>query len=579
VQKPVKLAVFGAIALSLLATACNRVGNSGGGGPSGGTGQPAFIVDFKGDIKGPAPEVPGAKTGGTITILKESDFEHLDPQQIYVSDALDFGSGLFHRGLTYYIEDANGGPLKLVGDLATTAGETTDNGKTWTYHLRDGIKFDDGSAITSKDVAYGIARSLGPQGVQGPQYVNGVLNPDGAYKGPTAANPLPPMTTTPDDKTIVFSLAEAHAEWPYLMSFPTSTPVPAAKDTKEKYDREFVSSGPYKRTEYQADVKLVLEKNPNWDPNSDPIRHQYVDKFVFEFGVDGDAQTNRLKAASGADATALMDANVSPSLIADVKADQSVMSRVYQGPSPFVRYLYINTSRVTDVNERKALNVVFNYDAYIKAVGGFDIAQPAGTVLAPIVPGYKKFNFYGTADNQGDPAKAKTLLNGQTPKLKTCFANTPINQTVYATVKSGIERAGFQVVLSPIDPASYYTTVGDKTTDCDLIAGGWGEDFPDGDSTLGVLLDGSKIVPKGNNNLAYFNEPSVVAKLKELRAMTDRAAAAPQYGVLDETIMRDFAPVVPLRYDRNFTIAGPNVGNTFLSPLFASFNPTGVYVK
>ena len=129
-QKPVKVAVFGALAVSLLASGCSRVGDSGSGASTSDVQAP-LIVDFAGDVKGPAPAPPGARAGGTITVLKEAGFEHLCPQQIYVSDALAHGQ-LFHRTLTGYQEAPNNqGPLKLVGDLATNAGETTDNGKTW----------------------------------------------------------------------------------------------------------------------------------------------------------------------------------------------------------------------------------------------------------------------------------------------------------------------------------------------------------------------------------------------------------------------------------------------------------------
>ncbi|HEX6872822.1 MAG TPA: ABC transporter substrate-binding protein, partial [Micromonosporaceae bacterium] len=243
-RHPVRALVFGALAASVLLTGCQKVTDSGPQGPKD-EDKATFVVDYEGKAPTPAPEVPGAKPGGTIRVLKDSDFSHLDPQQIYVSDALSHGGGLFHRGLTYYIQPSKpGDPLQLVGDLATNAGVTKDNGKTWTYTLRDGIKFDDGSAITSKDVAYGIARSFGPYGVQGPQYLQSALDPKREYKGPQGGQLLPPGVTTPDDKTIVFTFNEPHAELPYLLSFPTSTPVPQAKDTNENYDRTFVSSGP-----------------------------------------------------------------------------------------------------------------------------------------------------------------------------------------------------------------------------------------------------------------------------------------------------------------------------------------------
>ena len=578
-QKPVKVAVFGVLAVSLLASGCSRVGDSGSGTTTSDVQAP-LIVDFAGDVKGPAAAPPGARAGGTITVLKEAGFEHLCPQQIYVSDALAHGQ-LFHRTLTGYVEAPNNqGPLKLVGDLATNAGETTDNGKTWKYTLRDNIKFEDGAPITSKEIALGLARSFGDLGVQGTQYFQSMVDPDRAYKGPTADNPLPPGVTTPDAKTIIITLPEANASIPYLMAFPLSTPVKSHTDTPEGCDTNVVSTGPYKFKEYQKDTKLVLEKNTNWDAGSDPIRTQYPDQIVFEFGPDPVAQTNRLEAATpgGEDGSALMDANVAPELISKIKQNSAVMPRVHSSSTPFVSYMYINTSRVTDLKVRQALNYSLNRDALIKAYGGFDVAQPATTLLAPVVPGYKAYDAYKPASAEGDVEKAKELLGGKAPRLRICFANTALNQTIAATNMAAWGRAGFTFAQNPIDAGTYYTTVGKKNTECDLIAGGWAQDWPDPESTLGVLVDGSKIVDEGNNNLAYFNDPGINAKLAELRAMTDRGAAAAQYGALDEKIMTEFAPVIPLRYIRNFTIAGPDIKNTWQSPLWAHFSLVTAYV-
>ncbi len=580
-RHPVRALIVGALVVGLAATGCDKNTGSTGTGNEPEKAQSAIIVDYKGETQTPAAPVEGATPGGKLTIMQEGDFEHLSPQQIYVSNALSY-SLLFHRQLTGYIEDAKGGPLKLVGDLATNAGETTDEGKTWKYTLRDGVKFEDGTPITSKDVAYGIAISFSTYGVQGPQYLQSALDPQRAYKGPFDSKGAEiPGVTTPDDKTIVFTFDRPHAELPYLVSYPTATPIQESKFNKEKYETSFQSTGPYKIKEYKRDAFLDLEKNPNWDPKSDPIRNQYVDTVHFEFTVDGESETNRLIASQGDDAAAIMTGNVVPQKIAEVKADPEIMKRTLSAATPFVRYLYINTQRVTDVSVRQALNYAFDRDAYIKAIGGYDVAEPASTTLAPVVPGYKKFDEYPGANggSNGDVEKAKSLLAGKTvPKLKFCFGNTPVNQTVMAVVQTGLARAGFTFSSAPIDPAAFYTTVGDKTTDCDLISGGWAQDFPDGDATLGVLFDGTKIVDKGNNNLGYFNDPAITAKIGELRTLADRSAAANQYGDLDQQIMKA-APVIPLRYDRFFAIHGSKVGGTFASPLWAHFNITGIYVK
>src|SRR5262245_55328239 len=207
-----------------MAAGCSKTGESGNKNTV--AKKTPIVVDYKGTVKGPAKPVPGAKPGGNIIVLQDGDNEFLDPPAIYVANALETSTALFHRMLTNYIEDANGGTLQLVGDLATNAGETTDGGKTWTYHLRDGIKYDDGTTVTSKDIAYGLSRSFSDFGANGPQYFQLALVPDGSYKGPYTDGKMAPGIETPDDKTLKITFPDKHPELPYLMAFTTSTPVP-----------------------------------------------------------------------------------------------------------------------------------------------------------------------------------------------------------------------------------------------------------------------------------------------------------------------------------------------------------------
>jgi len=571
-----------ALAVGLAATGCTK--NTGGGGASDTpTAAPQAIdIDTKGEAPTPAPAVPGAKPGGTITWLEDGAVEHLDPQQIYVSDALTIET-LIYRHLTTYIEDPNGGKLKVVGDLATNTGEASADSKTWTYHLRDGIKFSDGSPITSKDIAYGIARSFGKFGEQGPQYLQNALDPVRAADPSKGWTPdkgdLPPGVTTPDDKTIVLKFESAHPEMPYLGAMPTSTPVPKAKDDGAKYEADFMESGPYMKDGiWDQTTKLTLKKNPNWDPKTDPARHQYPDKFVLDFnGGNRDDMTQRLIADQGADQTALSVYVVAQANITQVQNDPALMKRTAAASTPFVDYININTSRVTDLKVRQALNYAFDRGAYVTAVGGSAVAAPATTVMAPVVPGWQNYDAYPSADGHGDVAKAKALLGTATPKLTYCFANTATQQ-IYATVtQTALTRAGFQVVLNPIDKANYYTTIGAKDNTCDLMRSGWGQDFPDGSSTMDVLLNGEHIVPKGNQNYSLFNEPSVNKALDDLNNEPDRSKAATEYGALDKKIMTDYAPLIPTFATRAFNLRGSKVFS-FISPLYAQYNLVDAYV-
>jgi peptide/nickel transport system substrate-binding protein len=564
-----------ALAVSLAVAGCAKNSGSKGGGGNAPQKQAAITLDKEGKTPTPAPEVPGAKKGGTLMWLEDGAPEHLDPQQLYVSDAGSIGT-LLYRTVTNYIEDPNGGPLKLVGDLATNTGESSDGDKTWTYHLRDGVKFEDGSPITSKDVAYGISRTLGPYGKQGPPYFQQALNADGKFTWSKGA--IHPAITTPDDKTLIIKFPEAHPETPFLMALNSTTPVPAAKDTGERYEAEFVASGPYKRKgTYDQQTKLTLERNTSWDPKTDPIRHQYPDGWVLDFGSDRDAQTQRLMADQGADQGAIMVSNVAQGSIQQVQNDAALSKRTITGVGTFVDYLSINTVRVTDLKVRQAINYAFDRAAYIQALGGSAVAVPATTLLSPTIPGYKKFDTYPSPDGHGDVPKAKELLGGQTPKLTLCEPNTSTYQKYAVVVKNALERAGFQVTLNMLDKTAYYTSIGEKGTTCDIMRYGWSADFPLAFSTLSVLWNGRYIKDKGNNNVSYLNEPALNSKLDALEKESDASAAADKAGALDQEIMEKYAPVVPNYYIGVDILHGSKFGGSFLSPLFANANLVNAY--
>ena len=543
--------------------------------PAGGGGS-GVVIDTAGTAVTPAPEVPGARRGGTLHWLQDGSPGHFDPQQIY--DALDLSTALFFRTLTGYIEDPAGGGLRVVGDLATNAGESSDGGRVWTFHLRSGIAFDDGTTIRSVDIAYAVARSFSVYGENGPHYLQLALDPAGTYAGPYNGGGPAPGVSTPDDQTIVFTFADPHPELPFVVAMPTTSPVPQARDTGADYEQTWVSSGPYRRRAAVPGESLELERNPYWNPASDPIRHQYPDFVSFDWTASRADQTDRVRLGQGEDAAAVMTANVSADQIPAVQADPALLARTLVGPTPTARYLNINTARVTDVSVRRALNIAFDRAALVDALGGSAVATPSTTILAPTVPGYRSYNAY-PAGAHGDPARARQLLRGARPQLTMCFPDTTDETQSAGVVRDGLQRAGFRITLRAIDVDAYYTIIGTRGTTCDLMSTAWVADFPDGDSTLRVTLDGNLIGDAGNINFSYFDAPAVNAGLEWLAARPDRTAIAPAYGFADELIMAGYAPLIPTVYVNVFSLYGPQVGGVFLSGLYGLPNVTGAFVK
>ena len=158
------------LAVALALPAC---GGDGGGGRSG--------VD------------KAAKKGGTLTLLTvQEELDHLDPQRNYSGEDLAFASGYLHRTLTAYEFSPHGEEAtKLVPDLATDTGTPNADATSWSWTLKEGLTFEDGSKLTCEDLKYGISRTFATDVItDGPTYAISMLDipkeEDGSsvYKGP-----------------------------------------------------------------------------------------------------------------------------------------------------------------------------------------------------------------------------------------------------------------------------------------------------------------------------------------------------------------------------------------------------------
>ena len=535
------------------------------------------------DSVGPAAPVAGATSGGTLTLIRQDDLRHLDPQRQYSLTGLSL-SQLFARPLTEWKQDAKGG-LVLVGDTATSTGtDVNSDCKTWKFTIKTGLKFQDGSAITAQDIAYGIARSFDANLPGGPSYIQSWLanTPDytTAWDFEKNKTSLPPGLTVPDPQTLQLQFQKPHCDLPFAASLPETAPVPAAKDTGTAYDNGPVSSGPYEITSVQRGKGITMVKNPNWDPNTDAVRHQYPDKINVVIGPDQDAQTNRLIADSGDDQTAIALDGIAPDLTSKVLGDPTLSSRELNQSTPDLYVLDINNSRVTDLSERQALNYAIDRQDYLKTQGGSVYGSPVTSLEPPQTIGYQSFDAY-PAGATGDIAKAKALLAGKTPTLVIATASgSPVGLAGIAEIKQNLEKAGFKVIIKQDNEDNFFDDRENKTTAgaWDLYIEDWIYDWPGGSSIFPILYDGRTIGPSANADTAYFNEPDVNAEIDRIDALpADKQGA--QWTALDKMIMTKYAPVVPLFLGQEFVVYGSRVGGLYVSGTTGVVGYANAYVK
>jgi peptide/nickel transport system substrate-binding protein len=579
-RKRLSLAVVGVLTVSFALSACQKTTDTGDTGGTKET-QTSGISYDPNDNKGPAAPVEGAKAGGTLFYLRNTNFSHLDPQRQYSVSAIAM-SQLYARTLTAF-KEPGGNKLLLVGDLAKDPGtDVNKDCKTWEFKLRDGVKYEDGSPITAADVAYGISRTFSPDLVGGPAYVQQWLVDKADFysgwdfkaKGQTE---FAPGLTAPDAQTVRFQFAKPHCELPYALALPFSAPVPKAKDLGVAYDDHPFASGPYKITSFVKGTELIMEKNSNWDPNSDPIRHQYPDKIHVKFGIVANVATNRIIADVGDDKNAAI-IGVDPALVDKIANDSTLQSRVFGEVTPFVFYLYINCQRVTDLKVRQALNYGIDRDAYIKANGGTKVGGPGTTLLSPVTIGYESYDAY-PAGPTGNPTKAKELLGNKETPLVLAYPDDPVSQQTAVAVQAGLEKSGFKITLVSVPADAWFDKIGEKANPWDIYISGWAADWPTAATTIPVLWDGRNIQDVNNTNYSYFNDAAVNTEIDRINAISDPKEAAKAWAALDKKIMTDFAPVVPLTYDRDYLIEGSNVGGLFDSDSIGTISFTNAFLK
>ncbi|MEU2713639.1 ABC transporter substrate-binding protein [Streptomyces sp. NPDC007205] len=543
---------------------------------------------------GPAAPVPGAKSGGTMEVLQRDSYAHLDPAQIYVSDQMTVAQ-LLHRGLTgYKATSDDGSKHEVVGDLATDSGTTTDGGKTWKYTLKDGIKFQDGTPITSKDIRHSVERLFAPFINQGPAYLQQWLAnasgadyrkllPDGPYKG----KHLPgSVLETPDAKTVIFHFKTPHPDLPYALAMSGYAVVSEKGDTKQRYDKAPVVSGPYKIQSFKSGKSMVLVKNTNWDPKTDPIRHQYVDQFNITFNQQYETSTKALLADSGPDRTGISFNNqVDAGNLSRVLRDPKMKSRTVSGYQPYVGQMNINMSHkaMQDKTVREAIAYALPVTPFLRAYGGTDAMEVAGGLISPTVSGYDpSFDPWGKKKKPaGDPDKARELLKKAgklNMKLTFGYINTPEGQQYSTAMAEGLKKAGFDVQRQEIPSETYYDQVSKLNNNYDIFHTAWGADWPSALTVLPPLYDG-RVIADGAQNYSQVNDPKINSEIDRISKITDPVKSAAEWEKLDQYIVKDVVNVVPTAYYKQSQIAGSQVGGLVYDDVIGGVDPRRLFIK
>jgi peptide/nickel transport system substrate-binding protein len=552
-----------------------------------------------------------ASAGGVFRVEWESSFDFtagFDPTGEYLGEAFGIYSNLLVRTLVGYNHVSGAPGNAIVPDLATDTGVISNGGKTYTFKLKDGIKFGPplNRAITSKDVLFAFQR-IGTTSVNA-QY--------GFYydiiKGMTAfkdgKSKVISGIKTPDLKTISFTLTAPAGDFRYRLSMPAAGPQPqevAGCFTKpNEYGRYVISSGPYMIagsdklnasscdtvkaaggiSGFDGEKVLDLVRNPAYNASTDSpkARENLPDQFTFT--VNSNVDDIYAKVARGDIEEEV--AGETPSVLRQYKGSP----QLHTNDGDRTWYLTMNTTQAPfdDLHVRRALNFVVNREALRKAWGGASAGAIATHISPDAIIGNKLKGYAPYGNGTGDLAKAKaemkqskydankdgicdatacksifTVTGDRSVEVGFIPALTQNMKSIGLNIKDQVLKDAYTPIQTPRKNIPFSTRPG------------WGKDYADALTFFGPLFDGRNIIPLGNTNYSLLGITSATAKkvgvkgdiagAPSINADLDKCsplvgnARLTCYAALDKKLTWNVVPWVPYLWSYAQSVSSKNV--------------------
>lgn len=519
------------------------------------------VAGFAGSAKS-ASGVAGktGKTGGTLNVnVSATDFDFLDPALSYSSWTWQFTYLTNLKLLNYPDKPAPEGG-QLVPEAADLPAVSAD-GKTYTFTVKPGFKFNTGEAVTAQSFASAIDRTLNPK-MQSPGAQDIFLGAVVGYADMVAGKTSHLAGVTVKGNTLTVKLSKVDPAFLSKISLPFFAAIPKGLPINDKGERTPAMAGPYYIKSYEIGRQAVFEKNPNYKGN----RPSNFDRIVATVNTDLDQSFLQVKSGQADfDAGGLPPAQVAS--LTPLLGKQFFVNTQLE-----VDYVAMNTTAgrfFSDVNARKAANYAVDRPAMLRARGAFGGVR-TDQVLPPGLLGFRDEKIYPIAG--ANPAKAKELYN-KGGKITIYTGNRGAALIQAQVLQYNFKQVGIDTDIKQFTSAVLYAKAGTKGEPFDMVSAGWGSDYPDPSDFLDVLLNGQNIHETNNNNLAYFNVPEVNTAMNKA-ALLSGAARGKAYGDLDVRVTAKYAPWVAYdnRSERSFISSRLDPKCFVFQPIYAKMD-------
>ncbi|MHB9053391.1 MAG: peptide ABC transporter substrate-binding protein [Thermoleophilia bacterium] len=486
--------------------------------------------------------------GGTFTYAESNDPPTLDPALAEETVGGNIDRYLFDGLIRYDSKTSE------VQPAVAESWDTNEDATVFTFHLRSGVKFSDGSDVTAEDFVYSWTRALTPetQSSMAQEIFQPVMGAAAVANG--QAKSISGVEAV-DSHTLKVTLERPMADFVSLLGHPVASPVlkKAVEDKTVNFAEQPTGDGPFMVKSWTHDDSIVLVKNPNYYGDAGSL-----DTVTVKIIPNPATAIAELKAGN-VDAVRKVPAGQTDSL----RSDSAV--KFFQGASDSVHYLAFDITKAPFDNPkvREAFAAAIDRDTIAnKVLQGQE--SPADGLVPTSVPGHQT----GALTINFDPEKAKSLLaeagfpgGSGLPAITLNYPGAGTAADAAQAIQWQLKSVGVPIEINGVDPGVFGEQMGGNSFSLFLVA--WQGDAPNIDSYLFPLFASENI---GATNVFQYNNPVVDQLLVDARSNTDADARTGIYNDAERKIIADW-PAVPVTFGQQTMVYAPRVSSFVVTPL------------
>jgi peptide/nickel transport system substrate-binding protein len=450
----------------------------------------------------------------------------------------------------------------LVPDLATALPPATDGGRTYTFKLRDGLRFSTGRPVKGSDVRFTFERLFRAHPEIG--FYEGIVGGPTCKERPKRCDLSHGIVTDDASRTVTFHLRAPDPELLYKLALPFAVVVPAG--TPATGERPVTGTGPYRIARYQPNRWIRLVRNQRFRAWSN----------VAQPDGNPDAIELRFWSADDERVTAVERGRADWTTIVPIDRLEELRTRyaaqVHITPRAETVFMKLNTRRppFDDLLARRAVSYAVDRARIVELAGGADLAAPTCQILPPNFPGYQPFCPYTANPGRGgswsapDLARARELVRRSGTKGMRVEVIGLGGNNVYGAgttvVADALRVLGYRVSLLTFQKAdAYFPYEERKAGRLDAAESAWIQDYPAPSTFIAALF--------GCN--PYFCDRAFERRIQRALAVQarDPRAANELWGRLEQELV-DRGVVVPLMNPKQIDLVSRRVGNYQRHPVF-----------